>query len=72
MFAVFAENGFGEEFSGRGFSPQSAWENMLTDFAVDESDIEMESVRFYVEVDVTRKTKVEWSEVSDTEDDTEE
>ncbi len=62
MFAVFAENVFdGSELNGRGDTPQMAWENMLTDFATDESDIDMDTVEFFELVNVNRETKVTWA-----------
>jgi hypothetical protein len=69
MFAVFAENFHGEEFFGHGLNPQMAWENMLGDFVVDEEDIDLETVRFFVETEVFRETKVSWTVPEDTDSD---
>jgi hypothetical protein len=68
MFAVIAEDFSGGEFFSQGLSPQTAWENMLTDFAIEEEDIDMDTVRFFVETEVFRETKVSWFPVSDTDD----
>jgi hypothetical protein len=68
MFVVFAEDFSGSEFFSQGLSPQMAWENMLTDFAIEEEDIDMDTVRFFVETEVFRETKVSWSPASDTGD----
>jgi len=62
MFAVFAEDFSGGEFFSRGLSPQMAWDNMLTDFAIDEEDIDMDTVRFFVETEVIRETHIRWAE----------
>jgi len=68
MFAVFADTWGGEEVNGCGGTPQMAWENMLTDFAIEEEDIAVDTVKFFVETEVFRETKVSWSAVSDTDD----
>jgi hypothetical protein len=69
MFAVFAHTMGEEEVSGRGFTPQYAWESMLGEFAIEEYDIDLDSVVFFREVSVTRETKITWLEpVSDTDD----
>jgi len=70
MFAVFAENSIGDEFFAQGLNPQMAWENMLGDFALDEEDIDLETVRFFVETEVFRETKVSWMVPEDTDTDT--
>jgi len=62
MFGVFGFTLHGEEFSGRGDTPQMAWDTMLRDFHVNESDIDMDSVVFYREIEVTRETKSFWAE----------
>jgi hypothetical protein len=62
MFAVFAYTMGEEEVSGKGFTPQVAWENMLGDFHIDEDDIDMDSVVFYREIEITRETKFVWAE----------
>jgi|LakMenEpi03Aug12_release.lakeMendotaPanAssembly.Ray.scaffolds.fasta_scaffold3935442_1 hypothetical protein len=67
MFAVFAEDFSGFEFFSRGLSPQMAWENMLTDFAIEEEDIDVDTVRFFVETDIVRETKITW-QIPDTDD----
>ena len=72
MFAVFAENVFdGSELNGRGDTPQMAWENMLTVFATEESDIDMETIEFFELISVNRKTKTTWVEPGDIDEDTE-
>jgi hypothetical protein len=67
MFAVFAEAGTGNEVTGRGFTPQVAWDNMLEEFALEEIDIDLDSVRFFVETDIVRETKITW-QIPDTDD----
>jgi hypothetical protein len=69
MFAVFAEGAHEVcDFTGRGDTPQVAWENMLRNFSIDESDIDMDSVVFYRQTEVFQETKVFWSTVSDTDE----
>lgn len=69
MFAVFADTLHGEEVSGRGHTPQRAWENALSDFSVQEEYIEMDSVRFYRETDmVFREPIMTWMEREDTDE----
>ena len=61
MFAVFANTMGEEEVNGRGFTPQYAWENMLTDFSIDEEDIDMDSVQFYRQTEgVEQLPIVQW------------
>jgi hypothetical protein len=62
MFAVFADDAVGNEVTGRGLTPQMAWENMLTDFALDDDDIDPDTVGFYREVSVTREMRITWTE----------
>jgi len=62
MFAVFADDVHGNEVTGRGDTPQMAWENMLTDFALDDDDIDPDTVGFYREVSVTREMRITWTE----------
>jgi hypothetical protein len=68
MFAVIAEDFSGSEFFSQGLSPQTAWENMLTDFAIEEEDIDMDTVKFFVETtEVFRETKITW-QIPDTDE----
>ena len=63
MFAVFANTMGEEEVSGCGFTPQAAWDKMLSDFHIDENDdIDMDSVVFYRQTEVYRQTKFVWVE----------
>ena len=62
MFAVFADDAVGNEVTGRGDTLQDAWENMLRDFAIDEEDIDMDTVQFYRTMEVTRETKTIWTD----------
>jgi len=63
MFAVIAEDFSGFEFFSQGLSPQAAWENMLTDFAIEEEDIiDMDTVKFFVKTEVIRETHIRWAE----------
>ena len=63
MFAVFADTVHGEEMTGRGDTPQMAWENMLGEFAVDEEDIELDTVQFYrFTEDVSSESNIRWFE----------
>jgi hypothetical protein len=62
MFAVFADDTVGNEVTGRGDTPQMAWENMLIDFALDDDDIDPDTVGFYREISVNRETKITWTE----------
>ena len=68
MFAVFAEDFTGNEVNGRGVTPQDAWENMLTDFALEENDIDVDTVEFFRVIEVTRETRVTWAESADTDE----
>jgi hypothetical protein len=67
MFAVFAESFRGDEFYGKGDTPQLAWENMLGSHSIDEEDTDIDTVQFYRAVEVNRETKITWT-VSDTDD----
>ena len=61
MFAVFADTLHGEEVNGRAHTPQDAWETMLTDFSIDEEDIDMDSVQFYRQTEgVEQLPIVQW------------
>jgi hypothetical protein len=61
MFAVFCDTFEGSELNGRGDTPQYAWEAMLTDFSIDEEDIDMDSVVFYRQTeDVKQVPIVQW------------
>jgi hypothetical protein len=61
MFAVFAEAGTGNEVTGRGDTPQLAWESMLDEFALEESDIDLDTVEFFELVNVNQETRTTWT-----------
>jgi len=68
VFAVFAESSFEvRALNGRGETPQLAWEDMLTEYEIDESEIDMDSVEFYRTVEVFHETRVSWT-VCDSDD----
>jgi hypothetical protein len=67
MFAVIAECFDSEEIYGWGLTPQDAWESMLGEFNRAEHDIDMDTVRFFVETDIVRQTKITW-QIPDTDD----
>jgi hypothetical protein len=54
-FAVFVNDDMGDEFCGRGNSPQTAWENLIEGNGLDEDIINFDTVQFYQEVSVTRE-----------------
>ncbi len=62
MFAVFARTTDEDEVSGRGHTPQMAWETMLQDYHIDEDDIDSDTVEFFKVTEVTRETKFVWVE----------
>ncbi len=61
MFAVIAECFDNEEIYSWGHTPQSAWDNMLTEFNRHEHDVDMDTVKFFAETEVFRETKVSWT-----------
>jgi hypothetical protein len=68
MFAVIAECFDSEEIYGWGLTPQDAWDSMLAEFNRAEHDIDMDTVRFFVETEVFRESKITWRVESDTDD----
>ena len=64
MFVVFATMLIeGYEISAEGFSPQIAWENLLSDQDVTEAELDMENVRFFELVNpdrVSMETTTKW------------
>jgi hypothetical protein len=65
MFAVIAECFDSEEIYSWGLTPQDAWESMLGEFNREEHDVDMDTVRFFVETDIVRETKITWRVESD-------
>jgi hypothetical protein len=60
MFAVIAECFDSEEIYGWSHTPQEAWDRMLGEFNREEHDVDMDTVRFFVETDIVRETKITW------------
>ena len=59
MFVVFATMLIeGYEISAEGFSPQNAWENLLSEQDVTEAELDMENVRFFEMVNPDRVSMV--------------
>jgi hypothetical protein len=59
MFVVFATIfAEGVQIFDEGFSPQNAWENLLTGHDVTEAELDMENVRFFEMVNPDRVSMV--------------
>lgn len=49
MFVVIAEDHYGEEYWGKGETPQLAWENLQDSYAVKPPTLILDSIRVFEE-----------------------